>query len=60
MSVYEKDFYAWTKEQAMLLREHNFAELDVDHLIEEIENMGRSKRQQLVNRLEVLLLHLLK
>ncbi|MFN8493513.1 MAG: DUF29 domain-containing protein [Caldilineaceae bacterium] len=60
MSVYEKDFYAWTKEQATLLREHNFAELDVDHLIEEIESMGRSERRQLVNRLEVLLIHLLK
>ncbi len=60
MSGYEKDFYAWTKEQATLLREQNFTRLDVDHLIEEIESMGRSERRQLVNRLEVLLLHLLK
>lgn len=60
MSVYEKDFYGWTKEQAMLLRDHNFTQLDVDHLIEEIESMGRSERRQLVNRLEVLIMHLLK
>lgn len=60
MIVYEKDFYGWTQEQAALLREHKFAKLDLDHLIEEIESMGRSERRQLTHRLEILLLHLLK
>ncbi len=60
MSIYEKDFYGWTKEQATLLRTHDFAQLDLDNLIEEIESMGRSERRQLVSRLEVLLMHLLK
>lgn len=60
MSIYEQDFYAWTQQQAALLREHQFTRLDMDNLIEELESMGRSERRQLVNRLEVLLMHLLK
>lgn len=60
MSDYEKDFYAWTKEQSTLLRDHDFTRLDIDNLIEELESMGRSERRQLVNRLEVLIMHLLK
>ncbi|MBI3960740.1 MAG: DUF29 domain-containing protein [Chloroflexi bacterium] len=60
MSTYERDFYAWTQNQATLLRTHEFARLDIDNLIEEIESMGRSERRQLTSRLEVLLIHLLK
>jgi hypothetical protein len=60
MSIYEQDFYAWTQQQAALLREHQFTRLDMDNLIEELESMGRSERRQLLNRLEVLLMHLLK
>ncbi|MFO7639964.1 MAG: DUF29 domain-containing protein [Candidatus Competibacteraceae bacterium] len=57
---YEGDFYGWTQEQASLLRAGRLAELDVEHLIEEIESMGRSERRQLTNRFELLLMHLLK
>lgn len=60
MSTYEKDFYAWTQDQASLLRAHDFLRLDVDKLIEEIETMGRSERRQLTSHLELLLTHLLK
>jgi hypothetical protein len=58
--TYKKDFYAWTKEQAALLRAGRLGELDVQHLIEEIEDMGKSERKELASRLEVLLVHLLK
>lgn len=58
--AYEVDFYGWTQEQASLLRNGRLAELDVEHLIEEIESMGRSERRQLTNRFELLLVHLLK
>ena len=57
---YEQDFYGWTQEQARLLREGRFAELDVANVVEEIETLGRSERRELVSRLRVLLLHLLK
>lgn len=60
MSIYERDFYAWTHEQTTRLRTRDFDRLDIDNLIEEIETMGRSERRQLTSRLEVLLIHLLK
>ena len=58
--LYEKDFYAWASEQVGLLRAGRLAEADVPHIIEEIESMGRSEKRELVNRLVVLLVHLLK
>jgi len=58
--LYNQDFYAWTKQQASLLQTEEFENLDLPHLIEEIEAMGNSQRSEVVNRLKVLLLHLLK
>jgi hypothetical protein len=59
-NLYDQDFSAWTEQQAGLLRAGRLAELDVQHLVEEIESMGRSERRELVNRLVILMLHLLK
>lgn len=59
-TLYEADFYAWTQEQAKLLRAHQWELVDVENLIEEIETLGRQERRELVNRLAVLLGHLLK
>ncbi len=60
MQLYERDFYAWTQEQAALLRSGRLDQLDVVHLAEEIEALGRQERRELVNRLGILLGHLLK
>ena len=60
MNNYEKDFYSWTQEQAVLLKNGRFSELDIDNLIEEVESMGRSEKRELESRLTILLLHLLK
>jgi len=57
---YEADFYAWTNEQAALLRAGKLGAADVDNIAEELESMGRSEKRELVNRLVVLLAHLLK
>jgi len=57
---YESDFYAWTQEQAELLRSGRFDELDAQNILEEIESMGRSAENELESRLQVLLMHLLK
>ena len=59
-SAYEKDFYAWATEQAALLRGGKLAEADIEHIAEEIESMGNAEKRELVARLTVLLLHLLK
>lgn len=59
-SLYEQDFYRWLVENANLVRERRFAEIDVENIAEELEAMGRSEKRALINRLAVLLMHLLK
>ncbi len=59
-SSYDNDFYAWAMEQAALIRAGNLAAIDLENVAEEIESMGRSEKRELINRLNVLLLHLLK
>ena len=60
LNLYEDDFYAWTQEQAMLLRSQQLSRIDLPNLIEEIESLGKQQRQELRNRLSVLVGHLLK
>ena len=57
---YEADFFAWTKEQAQLLRARGTLGLDWDNLAEEIDSMGRRDRRKLESRLRRVLHHLLK
>jgi hypothetical protein len=57
---YEEDFYAWTVHNAKLLREGKLSEVDIEHIAEEIESMGKSEKRELINRLAVLITHLLK
>ena len=58
--LYERDFFAWANQQASLLRAGQFAQADVEHIAEEIESMGRSEKRELLGRLAILLMHLLK
>jgi hypothetical protein len=58
--LYEQDFYAWANEQAALLRAGKLAAADIENIAEEIESMGRGEKRELINRLSVLLAHLLK
>lgn len=60
LSLYETDFYAWTHAEAALLRNHQWKQLDLQNLIEEIESLGRQQRQELRSRLSVLIGYLLK
>ena len=57
---YDEDFYAWSIEQARLLRGGEFARLDIENIAEEHESMGRSDTREIESRLVVLLAHLLK
>jgi Domain of unknown function DUF29 len=58
--LYDTDFYAWTQEQARLLRERRWADLDLINLIDEVESVGGSEKREIRNRLTQLLAHLLK
>jgi hypothetical protein len=57
---YEQDLMLWYEQQHCLLRQHRLAELDVDHLIEELDDARGSLRKELASRIEVLIIHLLK
>src|ERR1700730_15259978 len=59
-SIHDNDFYAWSLEQAALLRAGRVGEADLATIAEEIERMGKTEKRKLVSRLAVLLLHLLK
>ena len=59
-NLYQHDIHAWTQQTAELLKQRRFQEIDVEHLIEELESMVRRDRQELVSRLKILLGHLLK
>ena len=59
-STYESDVVAWANEQAALLRSGNLSALDIEHIAEEIEDVGKSEKRELASRMVVLLAHLLK
>ncbi|WP_017302723.1 DUF29 family protein [Spirulina subsalsa] len=59
-NLYERDFYSWSCQQAELLRDRKFDQVDWSNVIEEIEDLGRSEYRALVSALEQLTLHLLK
>ena len=60
LNLYDQDFFAWTQEQAKLIKEKSFDKLDLTHLFEEVEDMGNRHADEIESRLEVLLMHLLK
>ncbi|HET6468079.1 MAG TPA: DUF29 domain-containing protein, partial [Geminicoccaceae bacterium] len=63
---HEADFYAWTQAQAAALRKlaslrpNVGAEIDWEHVAEELELMGTSERAEIESRLQVVLAHLLQ
>ena len=59
-TLYDRDFYAWANEQAGLLRAGRLDGLDLENLIEEIVSLARRDKCELLNRLAMLLSHLLK
>ncbi|MGH6904551.1 MAG: DUF29 domain-containing protein [Geminicoccaceae bacterium] len=58
--LYQEDFYVWTERQAELLRARRFEDLDLEHLIEEVEELGDTKLSAVLNDARVVMEHLLK
>jgi non-ribosomal peptide synthetase component F len=58
--LYEEDFYLWVGRQADLLRKGRFRDLDLAHLIEEVEDLGANRRNAVTSRVREIILHLLK
>jgi len=59
-SLYESDYLLWIQETIAQLKNRDFDNVDLENLIEEIEDLGRSKKDELKSRLNTLLEHLLK
>src|SRR5215472_15172775 len=62
VSLYEEDFYAWTQQQAELLRRMPMVgnEIDLEHIAEEIEDLGRSDLRAAQSLCEHIIEHFLK
>jgi Domain of unknown function DUF29 len=58
--LYDEDFYVWTQRQAELLRARKFEDLDLEHLIEEVAELGDTKLSAVLNNARVVMEHLLK
>jgi hypothetical protein len=57
--LYEIDDYLWIQETVKLLREKRFNELDVDNLIEELDDLGRERKNKVESLLRQIIIHLL-
>jgi hypothetical protein len=58
--LYEQDVYAWATAQAKLLRAGRFGELDLEHLIEEVEDVAGALKRSARQRVRTIVEHLLK
>lgn len=58
--LYDEDFFEWTQRSAELLRAGRWEQADLEHVAEEIEDMGKRDLKELNSRVRVLLIHLLK
>lgn len=61
-TLYDEDFYAWTQEQAKALRTHFRGDnrIDVEHLAEEVEDLGKSGLHAVESYVVQIIAHLLK
>ena len=59
-TLYEKDILLWVEDTVSKLKKHDFENLDIKNLIEEVESLGISQKKELISRLMILLEHLLK
>ncbi len=59
-TLYDQDFQGWLKQTIRQLQKREFAELDIDNLIEELKELGKSEKRTLESNLMILLAHLLK
>jgi hypothetical protein len=58
-TAYEQDVIAWSAEQASLLRSGQFNLVDIEHIAEEIEDMGSEKKFALQSLFTKIMVHLL-
>jgi hypothetical protein len=60
VDLYEQDFQQWIVETVSRLSTRNFDAIDMYHLIEELNDLGRANKLALESNLTILLAYLLK
>ena len=60
LNLYDRDFALWIAKTRQNLEQRNFEQLDIENLLSEIEDMGKSQKHALESNLAIILLHLLK
>jgi len=58
--LYDRDYQCWLDQTVAQLRSHDFGNLDLENLIEEIESLGKSDKRAISSYLMRLCEHLLK
>jgi len=59
-TLYDTDFVEWAAHTVELLREGRFDEVDLEHVVEEIEDLGKSQRSAVRSQLSRMMMHLIK
>ena len=59
-TLYDQDFNHWIETTIKQIQERRFQEVDWQHLVEELETMGKSEKRAFASNLMVLIAHLLK
>lgn len=59
-TLYDQDYFRWITENVALLRAGAVDQADLDHIAEELEDLGKSQKRELNSRIRVILIHLLK
>ncbi|MDO8359189.1 MAG: DUF29 domain-containing protein [Devosia sp.] len=60
LAAYDGDFALWSAEQAALIRAGKVDRIDLENVAEEIESLGRGNKQEILSRMAIILIHLLK
>ena len=60
LASYKGDILLWSQQQAQALRNRRYEDLDIEHLADEIEDVGKSEKRELASRMAALLAQLLK
>jgi hypothetical protein len=59
-SLYDRDFYTWTQQQAELLQQVRDNRIDTEHLAEEVADLGKSQLHAVQRHIELVFVHLIK
>ena len=58
--LYEQDFNVWRETIIKKIKQQDFNDIDWEHLLLELEDMGKSEKRLFVSNLTILIAHLLK